>query len=338
MSATYGYLSMFYHQLTFRPAPLPTSTNLSGQKALITGSNTGLGLAAARELASHGLSRLILGVRSVSKGAAAAASIISESPGCAVEVWPLDQDDWGSVVMFARRARDAFGDGDGDGVGRLDFVLLNAGVKRLEYTTASTGHEAHVQTNHLATALLSLLLLDPLRRTARRTGRPGRMSITGSSVFFYAPVSDVAKPAIIPWLDDRASFKAGSQDRYCLSKLLLVLWVRELAARVDGADVVVNVLNPGWCVSEFHRADPATRAASRWGAYSAVQGGHCLVDAVVRHEGSHGGYVSEQKVKPVSNFVLSADGKAAQKRLWDETMAVFRTECPGDHLDEFQEW
>lgn len=41
-----------YRQLTFCPKPLPSTANLQGQTAIITGGNVGLGLEAAKQLSS----------------------------------------------------------------------------------------------------------------------------------------------------------------------------------------------------------------------------------------------------------------------------------------------
>lgn len=152
--------------------------------------------------------------------------------------------------------------------------------------------------NHLGTALLSLLLLAPLRKTAALTGNPSRMTITASSLAFIASVDSVTGPEdqVIPFLDEPASFKPGT-DRYCLSKLLNVLWARELAKHVNAKEVVVNMVNPGWCMSEFHREDPGAVSAGKYLGWSSEQGGYELVDAALRHPDSHGQYLSEQKIR-----------------------------------------
>lgn len=296
MTSFWGFM---FHQLTFRPKPLSPDVRLDGKTAIVTGSNVGLGFEAASELAAHGLSRLVLAVRSEPKGEEAKSKIAAASPACDIRVWPLDQEDVASVVAFAERARAQ--------LDRLDIACLNAGLKRLEFSQSpKTRHEAHVQINHLGTALPSLLLLEPLRRTARETGAPSRMSITASSVaFFIAPTETLtAVPeghdgSLLKWLDDPASFgTAGSDKRYSLSKLLNVLWMRALAAHVDGKEVVINTFNPGYCRSEFHRVDPSAERISHWIAWSTEQGAWHITDAAVRHPGSHGKYLSEQRIRP----------------------------------------
>jgi NAD(P)-dependent dehydrogenase (short-subunit alcohol dehydrogenase family) len=106
-------------------------------------------------------------------------------------------------------------------------------------------------------------------------------------------------------MDEPSSFGSG-MERYNTSKLLNVLWLRELSARVRSGDdlggaangVLINGVNPGLCASELHRSDttPGVGVFNKIFAWSAREGGHCLVDAaVVQRE--MGGYVSEQVAK-----------------------------------------
>ncbi|KAH8435028.1 6-phosphogluconolactonase sol3 [Aspergillus melleus] len=314
-----------YRQLTFCPKPLPTSVNLQGQAAIITGSNVGLGLEAAKQLSARGLSHLILAVRTVSKGEAAKEEILRDNPSstCTIEVWELDQESFDSVRAFGERAQ---------ALQRLDLVILSAGVKLLEYKKAKTGHEMNVQINHLGTSLLSLLLLPVLQKTASTQGTPSRLTIVTSEMHFWSKFPEKDSPNTLSRLDDPDSFKPG-MDRYNTSKLLNVLWLRELSKRA-GPDVVVNGVNPGLCASELHRSDstPGKKVFNGVVAWSPAQGGHCLVDAVVLHKEERGAYVSEQVVKRPSSFVLSEEGEKAQVKLWEETVALLKEAVPGMDL------
>lgn len=132
-----SFLGFLYRQLAFSPKPLPSSVNLQGQTAIVTGANVGLGLEAAKQLAARGLTRLILAVRTVSKGEAVCEEIRRQNSGtCEVEVWQLDQESFESMKAFGERVQT---------LDRLDIVILSAGVKLLQYTKSQTGHEAQVQ-------------------------------------------------------------------------------------------------------------------------------------------------------------------------------------------------
>ena len=83
----------------------------SGRTFVVTGSNSGIGLAAAGELAGSG-AKVVMAVRDTAKGEAAAAGIDGET-----EVRELDLSDLASVRAFAEGL-------DGD----IDVLVNNAGV------------------------------------------------------------------------------------------------------------------------------------------------------------------------------------------------------------------
>jgi retinol dehydrogenase 12 len=127
-----GMAGFMYRQLKFTPKPLPSNISLSGKTAIVTGGNAGLGLEAAKEMAAHGLSRVILGTQSLSKGDAAKQEILSQSSNCDVLVWELDQNYFPSMRTFGERAAQE--------LDLLDIVILCAGVKLLEFIKcAGTG-------------------------------------------------------------------------------------------------------------------------------------------------------------------------------------------------------
>jgi NAD(P)-dependent dehydrogenase (short-subunit alcohol dehydrogenase family) len=67
------FLDLLYSQLLVK---IPEQTSdFSNQTVIVTGSNTGLGLEAARLLIRLNASKVILAVRTISKGEAAARSI-----------------------------------------------------------------------------------------------------------------------------------------------------------------------------------------------------------------------------------------------------------------------
>lgn len=87
-------------------------------------------------------------------------------------------------------------------------------------------------------------------------------------------------------------------DRYNTSKLLNILWLRELSSKV-GPNLIVNGVNPGLCASTLHRSDttPGINTFNKVFAWTAAQGGHNLVDAAVQHLQAQGAYLSEQAIK-----------------------------------------
>lgn len=284
-----GFVSFIYRQLSHKPSPISSSISLAGRTAIITGSNVGLGLEASRELIDHNISRVILAVRRLQNGEAAKTELQTNHPECDIQVWELDQDTFASVTTFGKRAQ---------ALDRLDIVILNAGVMKKKFVRSSSGHESTLQVNYLATALLTLLLLPILKTTAKLTAQPSHLTVVTSELHMWTSFKQRSAPNLFKLLDDEHSF---TPEVYHVSKLLVVLWVRDLALKTDPSDVIVNCVNPGLCWSSLHRDDDnfGLRMFKQLCAWTSAQGGHCLADAaVVKQTESHGGYISEQMLNP----------------------------------------
>jgi len=236
---------------------------------------------------------LILAVRDTEKGEAAKIEILQGRPGVGLEIWKLDYDSYDSIIAFGKRVQ---------ALDRLDYALLNAGVKQMQYTTSKLGHETNVQINHIGTSLVSLQILPALQKTANVFKKPSRLTIVSSEVHFWTPFKERTASKILKRMDEKDSF--GTQmSRYYTTKLLNVLWTRELAEKVDGSQVIINTVNPGFCYSGLHRHEKTGIIKIflwAWG-WTTQQGAHCLTDALVEHgdadkDFAHGKYLSEQKV------------------------------------------
>ncbi|MSY16143.1 MAG: SDR family NAD(P)-dependent oxidoreductase, partial [Actinobacteria bacterium] len=107
--------------------------DLSGKKFLITGATSGIGLAAATELARRN-AKVIITARSTAKGEAALKQI---GPG-KVEVLQLDLTDLSSVKGAAKSVTED-----------IDVLILNAGVMATPFTKTKDGFELQMGTNHL---------------------------------------------------------------------------------------------------------------------------------------------------------------------------------------------
>jgi NAD(P)-dependent dehydrogenase (short-subunit alcohol dehydrogenase family) len=197
---------------------------------VITGANSGIGLAAARALAAAG-DRVVLAVRDTEKGARAAATVAAGA-----EVRRLDLADLASVRAFA------------DGWDEpLDVLINNAGVMAVPLSRTPDGFELQIGTNHLGHFALTNLLLP------RITDRV----VTVSSTAHRTGKID---------LDD-LNFERRGYERwraYGQSKLANLLFTLELSRRLAeaGSDVRAVAAHPGYAATNLqsHTGNPLQHA------------------------------------------------------------------------------
>lgn len=318
-----SYLAFAYQQLFCCPPPV--HADLTGQIAIITGANRGLGYEAARRFLQLGLSRLILAVRSQTKGDTAAALLRTAFPDAVVEVWILDMVSQRSVQLFAARCDQE--------LERLDVVVLNAGLQNLELTTFADGqrYETTYQVNYLSTVLLAVLLLPVLRKKrgsalgARR--QPARLVVVGSSISYWAEFVPLAGPVLPRVAVPEVPYRGCNQ--YAITKMLLAGFVPQLAEMVKPDEVIVSLVSPGLVVEQneswiSHCPWPG-RVMLRALGRSLEWGANTYVDAVVnKGVESHGSFVSNWAIKPYPAVYYTAEGKEMMNRLWEETMEELR--------------
>jgi NAD(P)-dependent dehydrogenase (short-subunit alcohol dehydrogenase family) len=226
----------FWKQTRSRVPAIPAGTQLAGRTVLVTGANVGLGFEAVRNFLRLQPSLIIMGVRSVEKGEAAAATLRREFPDAQIEVWELDMESFRSVQAFAARAERQ--------LDRLHVAVLNAGLSKLKFERVEEGgcHEVTIQVNYLATALLSILLLPKLRPTTS-SSEPGRLSIVNSGASLGVSFEDPREGRLLDSFDRPEKFDTLGQ--YGLSKLLAMMFVVKLAQTINPKEIIINCTDPG---------------------------------------------------------------------------------------------
>ncbi|KAM0420904.1 hypothetical protein ACHAPT_011293 [Fusarium lateritium] len=137
---------------------VPTAATVIGRTYVVTGANTGLGFECAKQLVKLGAKRVVLGVRSIEKGEAAAAVIAKEIGREGVcQVWRLDLASLDSVEEFAKKLQT---------LDRIDALIQNASVALAEFTL-SEGVETSITVNVLGTMLLAIRAMPKLQESAR---------------------------------------------------------------------------------------------------------------------------------------------------------------------------
>ncbi|KAK8113321.1 hypothetical protein PG984_013847 [Apiospora sp. TS-2023a] len=332
-AAMAGFAHGFRRQMFNPVPPIPAEINLVGKTVLATGSNSGLGLECARHFLALRASLLIMAVRSLSKGEAAAEGLRAEFPDARIEVWELDMASFRSVRNFAERCKRELTGGEGGvgGGGRLYAAVLNAGLGEFEFKRVEEGRcrETTLQVNYLATALLALLLLPIMKPspTDPASSEPGRLTLISSDAAITAPLSDPGEGnSILDSLDRAETFDGFAQ--YGVSKLLLTMFVAKLATGhfVSADDVIVNVSNPGPTKgTELISKGPLSTRLFTGVLFGVL--GRSAADAariyvhsnLVLGRESHGGY-TEWLVRAWPPMMYTEEGRRLSDRLWDETM------------------
>ena len=208
-----------------------------GRTHLITGANTGLGLASAMALAEHG-AHVVLACRNAAKAEFAAQAIRERHPGAQVDVAELDL---GSLEAVREQAAEIAGR-----FPQIDVLMNNAGVMHPPRTETADGFELQFGTNHLGHFVLTSRLLPVLRAT------PGSRVVTIASIAH-------AQGGDIHFDDLQFERRYNRQLAYAQSKLANLLFARELDRRLRaaGIDAPISVAaHPGVAATELSRHLP----------------------------------------------------------------------------------
>ncbi|KAJ7504865.1 hypothetical protein B0H11DRAFT_1796507 [Mycena galericulata] len=314
--------------------PLPESLSFSGKSALVTGANSGLGLAACFQLVQRHISTLILAVRNNAAGEATRTALLADPIVRALPTKPtiliydLDLARPSSVAAFASKVLAE--------VPALHILLLNAGIGTLAWgTTPETHAEQMFQINYVSNALLCVRLLPLLRRTAETSGAPSHLTIVGSRMQQMHSLKEHPVPvtsSVFAFFNDRANY-VGTK-RYGDSKLLVSMFVRELAKRVDGKVVTVNNLCPGMVRTNLNAKAPwwlraLVGAVFALRARAPEVGGRILIYGASAGTETHGEMLADYEVWHDNTFLETKEGQELEKRLWEETVAAAESFAPG---------
>lgn len=269
--------------------------------AVVTGANSGIGRETARELARLG-HHVVLLCRNEERAAEAKADIDASVDGASTEVVRCDLSSQADVRRAAAELLDR--------LDRLDLLVNNAGIEVRKRERTAEGVDVMLATNHIGPFLLTRLLLPLLERSA-----PSRIVVVASDAHKFSKLH----------LDDlqaERGYGLLGLPRYGETKLMNLLFTRELARRIEGTGVTVNAVHPG-AVSTNLGAPPKLVAAlvSRFmktpeaGALTTL---HVATDPALA--GVSGGYFANSK---------PADGKLSKQARDDELAAELwrRTEA-----------
>jgi len=189
--------------------------------ALVTGATAGMGTVIAQDLARQGAT-VVLVCRDAHKGHQAQQEIIQATGNTAVDVLVADLASQQAIRRLVEEFQQRYD--------RLHILVNNAGAHITQRRVSPDGLEMNLAVNHLASFLLTALLLDTLRASA-----PARIvNVASNSMTKTINLDDLQSERTF------APFTAYGQ-----AKLAMVLCTYALARRLAGTGVTVNALHPG---------------------------------------------------------------------------------------------
>ncbi len=215
---------------------------LDDRIAIVTGSNSGLGLETARALAGCG-AHVVLACRDTEKARGAEQEIARAAGRAnAVSTLPLDLASLASVRAFVESFRARHDS--------LDLLVLNAGVMAIPERRTADGFEMQLGTNHLGHFALGGLLLDRLLAT------PGSRVVSVSS--------SAHRIGRIDFDDLQGERRYGPWRAYGQSKLANLLYTFELQRRLarSGAQTIAVAAHPGYAATQLQERGPRERNAT----------------------------------------------------------------------------
>lgn len=201
---------------------------MTAKTALVTGANSGMGLATSIELAQRGY-RVLMACRSRQRGDEALRKVQEAAGAGSAELVLCDLADLASIRQFAD---DVHGR-----VNRLDVLINNAGVVSPKRQETRDGFELALGVNHLGHFLATNLLLDLIRASGA-----GRIVVVASGAY---------KAGRIDFEDPHLRERYNVIRSYGQSKLANILFARELALRVYDDGIAVNSLHPGAVLTQL---------------------------------------------------------------------------------------
>ena len=205
-----------------------SQNELQGKICMVTGATDGIGKVTARVLAEKGGQVIVVG-RNQQKAATTVAEIQQQTGNERVEYMLADFASQPEIRKLAAEYTSKYD--------RLHVLVNNAGAVFLSRQETETGIERTFAINHLGYFLLTNLLLDTIKASA-----PARIVNVSS---------DAHTGRQLDFDDLQNNNKYSAMDVYGQSKLANILFTYELARRLEGSDVTVNALHPGFVATNF---------------------------------------------------------------------------------------
>jgi len=286
----------------------PVRADMSDRTVVLTGPTSGIGRAAAEELAGLGATLFLVG-RDRGRTEATRRELVAATGNDDLHVALADLADLDAVAALADELAGS--------AERIDVLIHNAGALSAERELSPQGIEATVASQVMGPFLLTARLLPHLRRTDG--GPPGRV-LTMSSGGMYA-----ANLTIDQLQMDSADYRGSEQ--YARAKRAQVTLNEMWAERVDPSEVVFHSMHPGWSDTPgVAESLPTFRRIMGPLLRSPEQAAETLVWLAVEPTAAHssGDFWLDRRIRPIHKLPTTrrSDNPDRRSRLWESCVAL----------------
>ena len=281
------------HKRRFRPEDL--EVDLAGRSFLVTGANSGLGLATAEALAALG-GQIWMLCRSAERGRIARDEIRQATGNPDVHLDTVDLADHASIHQVAERFADR----------PVDVLIHNAGLLPDERQTTTEGLELTFGVHVVGPLLLTRLLLPALLRS-----RDARIILVSSGGMYgvQLDVEEMLDPA-----EPYDGVKA-----YARTKRAQVVLNELLAERLGPAGIACNAMHPGWAATPgVERSLPRFQRLLGKRLRTPEQGADTIVWLAASREGglTNGRFWFDRRQAPTHLGLWTRERPAERDWLW----------------------
>lgn len=299
--------------------------SLTGKTYIVTGGNSGIGKQVVIGVAARG-ARVVVACRNLDQAEQEFASFPL------VSCKHLDLQSFASVVKFVEEV--------GSSLDRVDVLVSNAGIYGPPFALTEDGFETQHEVNHLAHALLQLLLLPKLEASGEVSNPSRIVSVTSTR----------ALRADLLW-DEMTKNKATAESynrskSYDSSKLAAALFNMELAERLKHRNAPVSVMlaSPGLVWTNLFRHEKKSALMMLLMAPIAIaflrtpkQGAQTVLECATSENLSESRFSGKffRNCKQSSRFDKRAD-PSEMNQVWIKTIEATKNILPQAICSEFQ--
>ena len=273
--------------------------------AIVTGANAGIGKATSHKLVEMG-AHVVMVCRNRKKGEKTLQEIQESTNSKNLDLMLCDFASHKSIISFVKNFKNKYE--------KLDVLINNHGVVSIIKSKTEDKIETTFAVNHLGYFSLTLQLLDVLEASA-----PSRVINVSSSANYKVKKLE---------LDDYNCDKRNYQfmRAYRESKLYNIMFSFLLAEKLQGTNVTVNCLHPGFVRTQIGLNNFFLRLITPLAKYKGVtpeEGAKTSVYLATspEMEGITGKYYHKMKEKDPNKLAFD---KEAQKKLWDLSLKLLK--------------